>query len=84
MFTDFRDNGGAQRNIDVTLACVAQWTERGLQTKGWPVQFPVQAQAWVAGQVPSGVCVRGNHTLMFLSLSPSLTLSLNKSLKINK
>ena len=26
-----------------------------LQTKGSPVQSPVRAQAWVAGQVPSGV-----------------------------
>ena len=41
----------------------------GLQTKGLPVQFPVRAHAWVAGQVPSGGHAAGNHTLMFLSLS---------------
>ena len=40
-----------------------------LQTKGSPVQFPVRAHAWVAGQVPSRGCTRGNHTLMFLSFS---------------
>ena len=41
----------------------------GLQTKGLPVQFPVKAHAWVVGQVPSRGYVRGNHTVMFLSLS---------------
>ena len=45
-----------------------------------PITFPVRAHAWVAGQVPSRGCMRGNHTLMFLSLSPSLSLCL----KINK
>ena len=35
------------------LAGVAQWIERGLQTKGAPVLLPVGAHAWVAGQVPS-------------------------------
>ena len=44
----------------------------GLQTKGSPVQFPFGAHAWVAGQVPSRGCVRGNHTVMFFSLSFSL------------
>ena len=45
------------------LAGVAQWIERGLQTKGSLVRFPVRALAW------SRWCVKGNHTLMFLSLS---------------
>ena len=49
-----------------------------LGTKGSPVQFPVRAQAWVAGQDPSWGCVRGNHTLMFLSFSISLTSPLYK------
>ena len=44
----------------------------GLQTKGSPIQFPVRAHAWVEGQVPSRGCLRGNHTVMFLSLSFSL------------
>ena len=49
---------------------------------GSQVQFPVRAHAWVAGQVPSRGCVRGNHILMLLSLflPPFLPLSL----KINK
>ena len=51
------------------LASVAQWTERGLQTKGSLVRFPVKAHAWVVGQLPSRRHVRSNHTLMFLSLS---------------
>ena len=29
----------------------------------------IRAHAWVAGQVPSRGCVRGNHTLMFPSFS---------------
>ena len=44
-----------------------------LQTKGPLVQFPVRAYAWAAGQVPSRGRVRGNHTLMFLSLSSLLS-----------
>ena len=62
-----------------------------LRTTGLLVQFPVGAYAWVAGQVPSGERVRGNHTLMFLSLSspsppPSLKINkyINKILKTNK
>ena len=41
----------------------------GLRTKGLLVRFPVRAHAWVAGQVPSRRYMKGNHTLMFLSLS---------------
>ena len=51
----------------------------GLETKGSLVQFPVRAHAWVAGQVPSRGCMRGNHTLMFLSPSFSLTSPLSKN-----
>ena len=43
-----------------------------LQTKGSLVQFPVRADAWVAGQGPRRGHVRGNHTLIFLSFSFSL------------
>ena len=43
-----------------------------LGTKGLLVRLPVRALAWVAGQVPSREHVKGNHTLMFLSLSFSL------------
>ena len=49
-----------------------------LQTKGSLVQFLVRAHAWVVGQVPSRGCVRGKHTLVFPSLSPSLSLKINK------
>ena len=68
-------------NIYIALAGVAQWIGCRLQTKGSPVRFPVWAHAWVAGQVPNGGHIRGNHTLMFLSLSFSLP---SPSLKINK
>ena len=50
----------------------------GLWTKGSPVQFPVRAHAWVVGQIPSWECVKGNHTLMFLSLSFSVPSLLSK------
>ena len=54
-----------------------------LQSEGSLVRFPVMAQVWVAGQVPSWRCVRGNQsmflTLMFLSLSFSLPPPLSKN-----
>ena len=59
----------------LTLAGVAQWIEHRLRTKGSLGRFPVRAHAWVAGQVPSGGCMRGNHTLIFLSLSFSFSPS---------
>ena len=48
----------------------------GLRTKGSPVGFPVGAHAWV---VPSKGRMRGNHTLMFLSLSFSFPSPLSKN-----
>ena len=60
----------------------------GLRTKGSPVLYPVRAHAWVASQVPSKGYMRGNLTLMFLSLSFSLSYLLSKTeknlLKIKK
>ena len=50
-----------------------------LQTKGSLVQLPIRAYAWVAGQVPSGGPMRGNRTLVFLSLSFSLPSLLSKN-----
>ena len=54
-----------------------------LQTKGSPVQFPVGAHAWVAGQVPSSRRARGNHRMIFLSLSFSHPSPVSNN-KINK
>ena len=54
----------------------------GMHTKGSWVQFPVRAHAWVAGQVPSMGHARGNHTLMFLSLSFSLPSPASKNKQI--
>ena len=51
----------------------------GLQSKGLPAQFPVRAHAWAGGQVPKRGRARGNHTLMFLSLSFSLPSPLSKN-----
>ena len=58
-----------------------------LQTKWSPVWFPVRAHALVAGlatgpvagQVSGGGLVRGNHTLMLLSLSFSFPPPLSKN-----
>ena len=42
--------------------------------------IPSQSTAWVAGHVfPSTGCVRGNHTLMFVTLSLSLPSPLSKN-----
>ena len=50
------------------------WEPKGCQFNSQSGHMP-----GFAGQVPSGGHVRGNHTLMFLSLSsPSLPLSKNK------
>ena len=65
----------------IALAGVAQCIEHGLWIKVFSVWFPIGAHAWVVGQVPSGGNVRGNHTLMFLSLSFSLTSPLSKNKK---
>ena len=51
----------------------------GLRSKGSLVRFPVRAHTWVVVQVLSGGHVRGNHTLMFLSLSSSLPSPLSKN-----
>ena len=51
-----------------------------LRTKGSPVRIPVGTHAWVAGRVPmGGGNVRGNHMLMFFSLSFSLPSPLSKN-----
>ena len=50
-----------------------------LQTKGSQVRFPVRAHAWVVGQVPSSRHMRGNHTLMFFSLSFSILSPFSKN-----
>ena len=62
--------------FSAALAGVAQWIECGPMKQKVTGSIPSQgtARAWVAGQVPSMGRARGNHTLMFLSLS----------LKINK
>ena len=58
---------------------MAQWIEHRPGNQTVVVQFPVRAYAWVAGQVPSRGRSRGNHTLVFLSLSFSLPSLLSKN-----
>ena len=68
-----------KKSLKSSLDGVAQWIECRLQTKGSLVQFPVRAHAWVVGQVPSRGHVRGNHTLIFLSLPFSLPSPFSKN-----
>ena len=68
--------GTLKKNL--TLVGVAQWIEYGPVNQRAASWFPIRAHTWVAGQVPSRGCVRGNHTLMFLSIPPSLLHSKNK------
>ena len=58
------------------LAGVAQRIERQPETQRVASSIPSRAHAWVVGQVPSRGHMRGNHTLMFLSLP--LSLKVNK------
>ena len=66
------------------VACPG-WCSSG--TECWPVNrrvagsIPSRTHTWVVGQVLSRGRKRGNHTLMFLSLSPSLPLSLKIKIK---
>ena len=66
------------------LAGVLSGLRAGLWSKWSPVWFPVRAHAWVAGQVPRRGHGRGNHTLMFLSISFSLPSPLSKKIKYLK
>ena len=61
------------------MAGVALWIECQPMNQRVTIRFPVRAHAWVAGQVPSGEHARGNHTLMFLSLSVSFPSPLSKN-----
>ena len=51
----------------------------GLRARRSWVWLPGRAHVWDAGQVPSGGHVKGNHTLMFLSLSFSFPSPLSKN-----
>ena len=53
------------------------------KSKGCQFDSQSRAHAWVVGLVPSRGCARGNHTLMFLSLSPFPSLK-NKIFKGGK
>ena len=48
------------------------------RTKKSLLWFLVKAHVWVAGRIPSWRSARGNHTLMFLSLSSPLSSPLSK------
>ena len=65
---------------ELALAGVAQWIECQLVNQRVVDCIPSQGTCLGCRPCPSKGRARGNHTLMFLSLSPSLLLSL----KINK
>ena len=69
--------------MKIALTGVAQWTEHQNAKQrvagSIPSQGIVRAHAWVVGQVLSRGCLRGNYTLMFLSLTFSLPSSLSKN-----
>ena len=63
----------------MALTGVAQWIEYQPVNQRVAGPIPSQAHAWVTGQVPRWRQRRGNHTLMFLSLSFSLPSPLSKN-----
>ena len=79
-FLNHSEIGFSHKRKTRDLAGVAQWTECQPVNQSVTDSIPSQGTAWVASQVPSKGHERGNHTFMFLSLSPSHPLSL----KINK
>ena len=62
------------------LAAMAQWIQCRPVNQMVAGSIPNQGTCLGCGQGPQEGGVRGNHTVMFFSLSPSLLLSL----KINK
>ena len=77
----YTENKTLSKEIEA-LAGVAQWTERRAVNQ----KVPVRAQAWVAGQVPSWECVRGNQLMYLSHINVSLPLFLppSPSLKVTK
>ena len=67
-----------QEQDSYALAGVAQWIECQPANPRVASSIPSQAHAWVAGQVPIWGCARGDHTLMFPSLSFSFPSPLSK------
>ena len=72
-------------SLRISVFCFFPWLvwlsglSAGLWTQWLLVWFPVRAHAWVLGQSLSRGHVRGNHTLMSLSLSFSLPSPLSKN-----
>ena len=61
------------------MAGVTQWIEHQPANQRVAGSIPSQAYAWVAGRVHNKGHTRGNHTLMFLSISFSLPAPLPKN-----
>ena len=71
----------SDQKTHIALAGVAQWIECCPDNQRVASSVPSLAHAWVVGQVPSKGHVRGNHTLILLSISFSLPSSLSKNNK---
>ena len=67
----------------MALAGVTQGTECQPVDQRVFGSSPVRVHAWVLGQVPSRGRVRGNHTLMFLSLPSPLSKKNKYNIKRN-
>ena len=65
--------------LKFALAGVAQWIECQPENQMVAGSIPSQSTCLVASQVPIRGCERGNHTLIFLSLSFSLPSPLPKN-----
>ena len=67
------------RVMIIALAGVAQWIEHQPVNQRVTGSIPSHSTCLVCGHIPIWGCVRGNHTLMFLSLSFSLPSPLSKN-----
>ena len=63
----------------VALTGVAQWIVPACEPRGHWFDFQSGHMPGLWAQVPGRGCMRGNHTLIFLSFSFSLPSSLSKN-----
>ena len=70
----YKDTNTLKATVSMALAGVAQWIERGPVNQRIASSLPSEGTCLgiLPRQVPSRGRMRGNHTLMFPSLSPSL------------
>ena len=72
--TKMNENGPRNQKCQGVLAGVAQWTEHQPGNQRVTSSIPSQGTCLGCRPCPQQGCMRGNHTLKVLSLSPSLPL----------